>query len=379
MADSSVMIVAGEASGDLHGAHLVAAMKEMQPQLTFCGVGGKELAVQGMESLYDAAKLAVVGISEVFDNLGDIRAAMRILEDRMRKRRPQLLVLIDFPDFNLMLAAKAKRLQIPVFYYISPQVWAWRSGRVRKIARLVDRMAVILPFEKEFYRQRGVDVDFVGHPLLDSVKPTLTRSAFLAKHDISPTAKVVGLLPGSRKREVAGMLPVFLEAAHLIKKEIQDVVFVIPLASTLSIDDLKRHGLHDTELDVRIIADGRYDLMAACDAVMAVSGTVTLELAILGVPMLVAYRISPLTYILGRLLVKVKYASLANLVAGREIVPELIQHQLTPEKIVQILLPFLLDHEKNTAMRLALAEVCRKLGEPGASKRAAALALELMA
>ena len=179
MAGKKVMIVTGEASGDMHGANLIKAMKALEPGLSVCGMGGDALISQGMESLYDAAKLSVIGLSEVFSHLGDIRAAQRILGQRLKDDRPGLLILIDLPDFNLMLAKKAKKLGIPVFYYISPQVWAWRSGRVKKIKRLVDRMAVIMPFEKEFYSQRGMEVDFVGHPLLDEVKVERNRNDFL--------------------------------------------------------------------------------------------------------------------------------------------------------------------------------------------------------
>lgn len=376
MAGLQIMIVAGEASGDLHGAKLVGAMKKLAPDLSVCGLGGRELAREGVELLYDASKLAVVGLLEVLAHLKDIRAAMQALEERLRKERPHLLILIDYPDFNLMLAKKAKRLGIPVFYYISPQVWAWRSGRIKKIRRLVDRMAVILPFEQEFYRQRGMEVDFVGHPLMDAVTTTMTRNEFLEKHGIAGDRTVIGILPGSRRKEISSLLPTFIETGKLLARQRQDLVFLLPLASTLTRSDLEENGLAGCGLDVKVISDHRYDLMAACDAVMAASGTVTLELAILGVPMVVAYRIAPLTYFLGRRLIKIAHVSLVNLVAENSIVPELLQEDAVPEKI-QAAMEKILDEAAAKTMRQLLRKVRERLGAPGASKRVAEIALEL--
>ncbi len=373
-----IMIITGEASGDMHGANLIRAMQEEAPGLRVCGMGGPELRSCGMEVLYDAARLSVVGLLEVFNHLGDIRAAMAVLEARLASERPDLLILIDLPDFNLMMAKRAKRLGVPVFYYISPQVWAWRSGRVRKIKRLVDRMAVILPFEQEFYRQRGMEVDFVGHPLLDTVKTTKSRREFLARLGIEPGSRpVLGILPGSRVGEVRTMLPIFLAAARLLAAEFGPPVCLLPVAAALDDRLLAESGLAESGLEVHTLREDRYDLMAACNAVMAASGTVTLELAILGVPMVVAYRVSPITYFLGRWLIKVKYASLVNLVAGEKIVPELMQREATPENISQALRSLLGDTGAAERMKEGLARVVRQLGGPGASRRAAQVALQL--
>lgn len=376
MPKKRIMIVTGEASGDMHGANLVKAMQVLQPELSVCGMGGEALVAQGMEPLYDAAKLAVVGLWEVFGHLGDILAAKRILRQHLENDRPGLLILIDLPDFNLMLAREAKKLGVPVFYYISPQVWAWRSGRVKKVKRLVDRMAVILPFEKDFYHQRGVEVDFVGHPLLDVVKVKNNRKEFLADHGLAGgDRKIVGLLPGSRRKELSSMLPVFIAAAKLMEKKLGPTLFLLPVAPTLTEADLVDCGLADCGLDIRIIRGERYELMASCDAVMAASGTVTLELAILKVPMVVAYRVSPISYFLGRRFIKVKFASLINLIANRKIVAELLQENATPDKISAELLRLLFDGEACRSMKEELAEVVGRLGEPGASRRAAELAL----
>jgi len=373
-----VMIVAGEASGDLHGSRLVRSLKSLQPDFEICGMGGQEMATAGMELLCDISNLAVMGLAEVIARLWDIRKAMQILEHRLQEQPPDLLILIDYPGFNLMLAAKAKKLNIPVMYYISPKVWAWGMRRVKKIRRLVDRMAVILPFEQDFYRQHGMEVAFVGNPLLDSVKMQTSKEHFFKKHDIDPLSTVVGILPGSRKQEIAKMLPVFLAAAKRLRPKEKNLVCLLALAPGLSRDDLITHGLDEADPNVKIISEDRYELMASCDAVMAASGTVTLELAILNVPMVVAYRLSPLTYFIGRLLVKVPFFSLVNLVAGRKVVTELLQNDASPERISRELQRLLDDLEAYATMKKELKLVSRQLGEPGASKRTAQLAVELI-
>jgi lipid-A-disaccharide synthase len=372
------MIVAGEASGDMHGARLIAALKEQAPGAQICGIGGPELMRQGVEILYDASRLAVVGIVEVISHFPFIREAMRALEKRLREQPPDLLILIDYPDFNLILAKKAKRLGIPVFYYISPQVWAWRSGRVKTIQERVNRLAVILPFEKDFYHTHGMEVEYVGHPLMDTVRTAMPRTEFLHSLGIAPESTLIGILPGSRKREIAGMLPIFLAAAKRMQEQMTPKpVFVLPLAPTLSEEDLLANGLADAGVEVRVVRENRYDLMGACSAVMAASGTVSLELAILDVPMVISYRVSPLTYFLGRRLIKVQYASLVNLVADREVVEELLQDEAVPEKIATATMRLIGNQPERSRMLAGLAEVRQKLGGEGASARAARLALDL--
>lgn len=376
-----IMIVAGEASGDMHGANLIRALREREPALRFFGMGGPELARAGVELLYDAARLSVVGLLEVFSHLADIIAARRTLLKAMRERRPSLLILIDFPDFNLMLAAHAGRLGIPVLYYISPQVWAWRSGRVKKIGRLAQRIAVILPFEEEFYRKRGYKVDFVGHPLLDTVRATVARDAFLREREIDPASTVVGLLPGSRRKEIMALLPDFLAAAEILaRSKPGNYVFLVPQAPTVSSQLLEDHGIaaYRNRLDIRVLSDNRYDLMAASDAAVAASGTVTLELAILGIPTVAAYRLSPHTYRLGRLLVRLRWFSLVNLIAGREVIPELLQDDVTPAALADHLASLLPGGGDRARISQGLTEVRKKLGGPGAAGRTAEIALSII-
>lgn len=375
------MIIAGEASGDLHGANLVRAMQRQVPSLRFCGMGGTELHRAGVELLCDAAKLAVVGAVEVLSHLGDILRARRALIERLRNTRPALLILIDYPDFNLLLARTAKQLGIPVFYYISPQVWAWRSGRVRTIKRLTDRVAVILPFEQAFYARHGMHVDFVGHPLMDSVHPSQSPDQFKAQRGIDPSQPVVGLLPGSRRKEVTALLPDFLAAAGRIAAVHPQTTFLLPQAPTISRSLLEQHGLAKWQqrLDIRVITDDRYAMMAACDAALAASGTVTLELAILGTPTVAAYRTSPHTYWLGRLLIRnLRYFTLINLIGERAILPELLQDAVTPERMAQEVITLLDNEQARAEMLAAMTEVRQRLGGAGASDRAAAIALSLL-
>lgn len=366
----------------MHGAKLVAAMQRQRPGLRFSGIGGRELAAVGTELLFEADKIAVVGITEVISHFREILAARQAIIRQMRRAEPALLILIDYPDFNLLLAAKAKKFGIPVFYYISPQVWAWRGSRAEKIGRLADRTAVILPFEQAFYAERGVAVDFVGHPLADTVRPELlpSREDFCQAHDLDPGSNIIGVLPGSRIKEIRSLLPDFLAAAQILTaaKQEKKWLFLLPRAAAVPYTLLLQHGLAAAQdrIDIRVLEEDRYALMAACDAALAASGTVTLELALLGIPTVAAYRVSALTYRLGRLLVRdLHHFSLVNLIAGREVIPELLQDQVRPQALADHLQTMLENKVCREHIQRGLAEVAAKLGLPGCAEQAARLAL----
>ena len=275
---------------------------------------------------------------------------------------------------------KQKKLDIPVFYYISPQVWAWRSDRVKTIALLVKKIGVILPFEEQFYKDRGVEAEYVGHPLLDTVGNKLSRNEFCDLHGINTNSKIIGILPGSRAKEIVKLLPLFLEAGCLLEDNSPaELRFLIPKAPTISEEEINK-GIKEyrDRLAIQIISEDRYELMAACDVVVAASGTVTLELLLLDTPMVVAYRLSPLTYRLGRILVDIKYFSLVNLIAGKKVVPELLQKEATPERIAELMGELLFDLKKADEMKKGFAEIKKMLGKPGASMKAARLALSVI-
>lgn len=377
-----IMIVAGEASGEMYGAELVRALLAQRPDLHFCGMGGREMAAAGVELLADAARLAVVGIVEVFSRLPDILAARRALIARMQAQRPALLILIDYPDFNLLLARFAKKLGIPILYYISPQIWAWRKRRVHTIGRLVDCVAVILPFEEELYTRHGYRAHFVGHPLLDRVRANVPRQEMLRRLGVPEDRPVLGLLPGSRGREVQTLLPVFLEtAARLAASLPTEPVFLLPQASTISRDLLDACGLATAQsrLDIRVLDQDRYSVMAACDAVLAASGTVTLELALLRVPTVAAYRLAWHSYWLGKLIIRVlPLFTLPNLILGRALIPELLQDRVQPETLLACIQPLLTPGPARDAMLAGFDEVKTRLGQPGAAQRTAALARQMM-
>ncbi len=371
------MIVAGEASGDIYGADLVRESLKRIPDAHFFGIGGARMREAGVETLVDSGDMAVVGLVEVIKHFGVISAAFMKLKQIIRDDSPDLLILIDYPGFNLRLAKVAKKAGVKVLYYISPQIWAWRQGRVKKIARLVDHMAVILPFEAPFYQQAGVPVTFVGHPMLDLVTVVIDRSTAATSFNLDPTRKIVGLFPGSRRNEIEKLLPVIIAAAAKLKEQFPDIQFILPLASTLQRNDIAPL-LAAASLDVTITRDRIHDMIRACDAVISVSGTVTLEIALVGTPMVIIYKLSPLTYQLAKRLVKVPNIGLCNIVAGETVVRELIQEQANPEDIAAEVGAILEDIPYQEAIRQKLGTVRSKLGYGNASARVAHLACNLM-
>jgi len=381
VSDSAVrrraMIVTGEASGDLHGANLIQAARGVDPELSFFGVGGSRMADAGCEILIAGEELAVMGLVEVVGHLPVILRAFKRLKALLHgPERPNVLILIDFPDFNLRLAREAKRAGVPVLYYVSPQVWAWRRGRVRKIARVVDRLAAIFPFEPAFYAGQDIEVEYVGNPLLDEFRIDRTRDAFLRQYGIDPSVPVVGLFPGSRRNELRYMFETIMDAAELIRARIPRVHFLLPVAPSVAAEDL-RQRMAGRDLPLTMVQESIYDTANACDAVLSVSGTVTLQTALAGTPMAILYKMAPLTYAIGRRLVKVPHICLANIVAERGVVREFIQEAATPAALAEEMGRLLEDAEYALEVRRGLEQVRARMGEPGCSARVAGMASEM--
>ncbi len=374
-----LMIVAGEASGDKHGANLVRALRALRPDVTWeCfGAGGEEMRAAGVETLIDAKEVAIMGALEVARALPKFLRVFRRLRAAAQARRPALVVLIDWPEFNLRLAKRlhrdGQRPRQRIAYYISPQIWAWRSYRIHAIKRYVERMLVILPFEKDYYQRHGVEVDYVGHPLLDSVRVTSSRDEFCAQHQLDATRPIVALLPGSRHSELKYILPPLLDAARLLAQSHPHVQCVLPLARTITRDEIPRAD------NLRLIEHDTYNALAAADLAVVASGTATLETAIIGTPLVVVYRASSLNWRIFTPLINVPHVGMPNLIAKREIAPELLQDKLTGESLAQLITDLLADPQRLATMRQDLAEVRAQLGEARASERAAACLLKLLA
>lgn len=363
------MLVAGEASGDLHGGHLAESLRKLRPDLELFGIGGLNMRKAGVSTLVDITTLAVVGIWEVLAHFKDIKGAFDRMRDILVSDPPDMLVLIDYPDFNLRLAKVAKKAGVPVVYYISPQVWAWRRGRVKKIAGLVRKMLVVFPFEKEFYDGANVDCVFVGHPVLDEQPEMRGREELSAAFGIDHARPVLGLLPGSRKKELSFHLPVMVEAYRRLKASMPELQAVIPVADTLDIESFKPY-IAGAE-DVKLVSGDTNGVMALMDCAVVASGTATLQVGLHNKPMVIMYRLSPLTYRIGRMLIKVKYIGLVNLVLGGLVVPELIQDEANPENISSAVLKTFKDEKYRHEMTEKLKDIKSKLGGSGASVRAA--------
>ena len=373
-----ILIIAGEASGDLHGSHLVKELLSLDQSLQVYGVGGKKMENEGVELIADSKEMAVVGITEVLLKLKGIYLIYRKLKNSLTANSPSLVILIDYPDFNLRFAREAKKKNIPIVYYISPQIWAWRKGRIKKIGRLIKKMIVIFPFEKKIYEEANIDVDFVGHPLLDSIRSQFSREEAFQKFSLTSGVTTIGLLPGSRMNEVKRHLHPMLEAIPLISKQINPVQFIIPVAPGLDwgeVQNLVGSGKHE---NIRVVENNIYDVMRISDVVIVASGTATVEAAIMGAPMIVVYRVSPLTYLLGKLLIKVKNIGMVNIIAGKTVVPELIQKDVTPEKIASAVLQILENPSKQEEIKKELSSLKEKIGNPGASFRAAQIIISLL-
>jgi lipid-A-disaccharide synthase len=381
---STVLVCAGDASGELHAASLVEALRGLDPEARFLGLGGAEMEKAGVRLVVHQRELAVGGLVEVARDLRRIVSAWRRMARALRDARPDLVVLVDSPDFNIPFARRARRAGVPVLYYVSPQVWAWRPGRVRKLARRVDRMAVIFPFETEFYAGSGLRVDFVGHPLVDRLRGLARDGDATARRralGLDPDRPLVALLPGSRRNEVRSTLPLQLRVAAQVHARDPRVAFAVAVAPTIpraTVDEAVARAQLPSLLSLAVFEGRTYDVLLAADCALAKPGTVTVEAALLGTPLVVAARANPLTAFVARRVVRLPTFTMPNLIAGRPVVPEFLQEQARPERIAETLLA-LLSGEERARQQAALARVRERLGPGGAAVRAARIAQEMIA
>ncbi len=369
------MMIAGEDSGDLHGSNLIHELKKQVHSLFLCGIGGEKMKEAGLRVLFHSSELSVIGITEVVSKLPTILKALGIAKKIVTNLKPDLLILIDFADFNLRVAKAAKKVGVPVLYYIPPKVWAWRSGRVKKIRERTDHLAVILPFEADFFQQHGLPATFIGNPLLDipDAEPENIRE------EEGKQGTIIGLLPGSRRSEIWKMLPILLDTAKMIRVRIPDARFLVslaPSADRVFFETMIQN--HPEAAHMELVSKPVNHIFRQADFLVAASGTVTLEAALAGVPMVIIYKVSDFSYMLGKSLANVTHVGLANLIAGREIIPELLQWKAKPVLISEAVCNILLDQQRLTTMKNDLLQIREKLGGPGASARTAGLALKMM-
>jgi lipid-A-disaccharide synthase len=371
-----LLLSCGEASGDLYAGALTRELLALDPSLTICGLGGPQFAAAGGKLIDDYRDIAVTGLTEAIAKVPRSFAALRRLVAAARAERPDALIVIDSPDFNFRLAPQIRKLGVPVIYYISPQIWAWRPGRLKTIRGFADRVLVIFPFEEAIYRDGDVPVEFVGHPLVDLSAPSASRDTFLARHGLSASAPVVAVLPGSRPNEVARILPDLVASAPLIRARVPDAQFVVARAPHLP--DRLFEPVKSLVSGVAIEEDDTDTVLSSADVALTASGTATVQTALHDTPMVIVYRLSPMTYRLGKRLVNVRTVGMVNLIAGEMIVPELIQDAFTPEAVAREAISMLTDAARAATIRDGLARVRAKLGGRGASRRAAEAILEVV-
>lgn len=370
------MIIAGEASGDLHGSGLVRAISAQQPDVDFIGIGGDRMRAAGVHLLYHISDMSVLGFWDVLKRLRFFRQVYQQMVAAMKVQQPALLILIDYPGLNLKLAAAARKQSIKVFYYIAPQVWAWGAGRIPKMAQLVDRMAVILPFEESMFRQAGIAATFVGHPLLETVASRMRRDDFFQGNGLDAGKKTIGILPGSRPLEVKRLLPEMLETVRRLQQKFPNIQAIIGKASSLTAE-MYRPFL-SANPSAQLLDNCTYEVMQHSDLLLVASGTATLESALFATPMIIVYKVDPLSYIIGRSLVKINAIGLVNVIAGQKIVPEFIQHEFRWQNVLPEAEALLFDADRRQTMIADLKNITARLGQPGASARTATLALDLM-
>jgi lipid-A-disaccharide synthase len=370
-----IMFSAGEVSGDLHGAAIAKALKKIQPESKLFGFGGEKMRAAGVDILYDMQDYNVMGFWEVLKNL---RRMFKLRDDLLKviqREPPDLLILIDYPDFNWRLAKKAKKLGVPIFSYIPPSAWAWRKGRAKSVAKIADKIVAIFPFELAVYEAVGANIEFVGNPLIDSVKPEMDKATAADYFDANLNNPNVLLLPGSRQQEVTILLPEMLKAAESIYAKYPETQFYLPAAATIPRAMLQKI-IEPFHIPIHITDTYTYDLMNICDVAVATSGTVTLEAALMELPTVVLYKMSPISYFIGKLLIHVTNFSLPNIIAGERIIPELLQQEVNTERITREMLALFKGTAGGAAVKLMLAQTKAKLGQPQAVDRIAKLMIE---
>lgn len=371
----SVLLIAGEVSGDMHAAGLVRAVKKKNPDVQFFGIGGDELRAAGMEIVVDAREMAVMGLAEVIRHYGFFKTVFAEMIELVRVRKPDAVVLVDYPGFNLRFAEKAHEMGIKVVYYVCPQVWAWHRSRIRKMAQIVDRLIVIFPFEVDVFKGTGLRVDFVGHPLVEVAEKALAEPL---KNLPWKGETRIAILPGSRNQEIDRILPPMISAATLLEKKMRGACFIIASPSEEIAARVRSIlSVHpDKLMYCEIVVGETRQVLRQARAAMVASGTATIETALMGCPMIVVYKTSPITYFFGRLLVKVPNIGMVNVVAGRPLCPELIQHAATPEALASAMIPLIEDTPERGAMMVGLEDVRQLLGQGGAAERAGEILLQ---
>ncbi len=371
------MFSAGESSGDQHAANMFKELKIQIPDCKAIGMGGKKMQQAGIDIRFDSSGIAVIGLIEVIKHYGDIRKALKLMQNLVASEKPDLLVCVDYKEFNLKLAGFAKQQGVKVLFYVSPQVWAWRPGRVVTYGKAIDMMAVIFPFETAYYEAKNIPVKYVGHPSVDKVNPQFSKAVDMAKYTLGGGFPVVGILPGSRVNEIKRMLPVMLAAAEKLAEVHEGIQFVLPQADSIS-DQLLLGYIQASSVDIKVIKNQPYDVIQCCDAIMTTSGTASLEIALLMIPMVIGYKLSAISYFIGKYLVHTKFIGLPNIIAGKRIVKELIQHEVTQGNLVAELSKILGNVDYREKMLAELAIVKEKLGQGGGSKNMADLALKML-
>lgn len=370
----NIMVLAGEQSGDIHGGNLCREIRELSPGVTLFGMGGDSMEEAGVELVQRIGRTGVVGFWEVFKDIGQYRKIFNRLVSVMEERRPDAVILIDYPGFNIRFARRAHQQGVRVIYYISPQLWAWGRWRVKKIKRFVDKMVVIFPFEKDFYAAYGINVAFVGHPLVGTLDRGLTKEGCRKLLGITDSP-VIGLLPGSRHSEVEKILPFLLETAGLLRERLPGAVFLLPVASP-QLRPLIEESVRSTSVEIRLLEGSNQEILVASDLLILASGTVTLEAAVFATPMIIVYKVSFFSWISARILLTIPFIGLVNIVAGKLVVPEFIQYQARPDRVARAALEILDRTEAREEMIRELAVVSERLGRPGASRRAARVVLD---